>query len=81
MSDEQQQWFLNGHTWTLAVLKLCGVDVDEAKMLDTLRHLLGDAFIAVEIPSNDKKDHSVLTEQRHEPSIQRVLQFLKAKLV
>ena len=48
---------------------------------DTLRHLLGDAFIAVEIPSNDKKDHSVLTEQRHEPSIQRVLQFLKAKLV
>lgn len=47
---------------------------------ETLRELLGDAFIAVEIPSNAKKDHSVLTEQRHEPSVQRVLQFLKAKL-
>ncbi|MEQ1872669.1 MAG: dienelactone hydrolase family protein [Ilumatobacteraceae bacterium] len=47
---------------------------------DSLRELIGDAFIAVEIPSNDKKDHSVLTEQRHEPSVQQVLQFLKAKL-
>ena len=47
---------------------------------DTLRELLGDSFIAVEIPSNAKNDHSVLTEQRHEPSVQRVLEFLQAKL-
>ena len=47
---------------------------------DTLRELLGDSFIAVEIPSNAKTDHSVLTEQRHEPSVQRVLQFFQAKL-
>lgn len=46
----------------------------------TLRQLLGDAFIAVEIPSNEKRDHSVLTEQRHEPSVQRVLQFFGDKL-
>ena len=47
---------------------------------DTLRELLGDAFLAVEIPSNAKSDHSVLTEQRHEPSVQRVLQFFQTKL-
>jgi dienelactone hydrolase len=47
---------------------------------DTLRELLGGAFLAVEIPSNAKNDHSVLTEQRHEPSVQRVLQFLQSKL-
>ena len=47
---------------------------------DTLRELLGDAFLAVEIPSNAKNDHSVLTEQRHEPSVQRVLQFLGENL-
>lgn len=46
----------------------------------TLRELLGDAFIAVDIPSNAKNDHSVLTEQRHEPSVQRVLQFFRDKL-
>lgn len=46
----------------------------------TLRELLGDAFLAIEIPSNAKADHSVLTEQRHEPSVQRVLEFLKTKL-
>jgi len=47
---------------------------------DSLRELLGDAFLAVEIPSNEKKDHSVLTEQRHEPSVQRVLQFFRENL-
>jgi dienelactone hydrolase len=47
---------------------------------DTLRALLGDAFIAVELPSSNKSDHSVLTEQRDEPSVQRVLQFLREKL-
>ena len=48
---------------------------------DSLRELLGDAFIAIELTSNAKADHSVLTEQRDEPSVQRVLQFLRDKLL
>ena len=47
---------------------------------DTLRNILGDAFIAVEIPSQSPKDHSVLTEQRDEASVQRVLAFFTEKL-
>jgi dienelactone hydrolase len=47
---------------------------------DSLRELLGDAFIAIELPSNKPSDHSVLTEQRDEPSVQRVLQFFSEKL-
>ena len=47
---------------------------------DSLRTLLGDAFLAVELPSGSKKDHSVLTEQRDEPSVQRVLSFFQEKL-
>ena len=46
----------------------------------SLRALLGDAFIAVELPSSSPKDHSVLTEQRDEASVQRVLQFFRDKL-
>lgn len=46
----------------------------------TLREVLGDAFIAVELASDNKKDHSVLTEQRDEPSVQRVLEFFAEKL-
>jgi dienelactone hydrolase len=46
----------------------------------SLRELLGDAFLAVELPSSSPRDHSVLTEQRDEPSVQRVLQFLTDKL-
>jgi dienelactone hydrolase len=48
---------------------------------DSLRDLLGDAFIAVELPSASPRDHSVLTEQRHEPSVAQVLDFLGAKLL
>ena len=48
---------------------------------DSLRELLGDAFIAIELPSAAKTDHSVLTEQRDEPSVQRVLSFLQDKLL
>jgi dienelactone hydrolase len=47
---------------------------------DTLRELLGDAFLAVELPSTSKRDHSVLTEQRDEASVQRVIQFFRDKL-
>jgi dienelactone hydrolase len=46
----------------------------------SLQHLLGDAFIAVELPSQTPRDHSVLTEQRDEASVQRVLQFFRDKL-
>jgi hypothetical protein len=47
---------------------------------ETLRHLLGDAFIAVELPSTAKNDHSVLTEQRDDASVEQVLAFFEAKL-
>jgi len=46
----------------------------------SLRTLIGDAFIAIELPSQNKKDHSVLTEQRDEPSVQRVISFFNEKL-
>lgn len=47
---------------------------------DSLRELLGDRFIAVELPSSKKNDHSVLTEQRDDASVQRVIDFYRAKL-
>lgn len=47
----------------------------------SLRNLLGDAFIAIELPSSKPTDHSVLTEQRDEPSVQRVLDFFAEKLL
>lgn len=47
---------------------------------DTLRAVLGDAFIAVEFPSRAKNDHSVLTEQPQEAGITKVLDFFDAKL-
>jgi dienelactone hydrolase len=46
----------------------------------SLRELLGDAFIAIELPSTKKTDHSVLTEQRDDASVERVLDFLVEKL-
>lgn len=48
---------------------------------ETLREQLGGSFIAVELPSTSKQDHSVLTEQRDEPSVQRVLDFLAEQLL
>ncbi len=48
---------------------------------DTLRQKLGDAFIAVELPSQAKNDHSVLTEQRDDASVTRVIDFLAEKLL
>ena len=47
---------------------------------ESLRKLIGDAFIAIELPSQNKSDHSVLTEQRDEPSVQRVIEFFNEKL-
>ncbi len=48
---------------------------------DALRSALGDAFIAVELPSTSRRDHSVLTEQRDEASVQRVIDFLAERLL
>lgn len=48
---------------------------------DTLREKLGDAFIAIELPSRTARDHSVLTEQRDDASVERVLDFLAEKLL
>jgi len=64
--------------------QVLGVRFDQDKLVGTrfesLRTLLGDAFIAVELPSVSKRDHSVLTEQRDEASVQRVIDFLTLKL-
>lgn len=64
--------------------QVLGLRFDKDKLVgdrfSSLRSLLGDSFIAVEIPSSSPKDHSVLTEQRHEDSVQRVLQFFTDKL-
>ena len=46
----------------------------------TLLEKLGDAFIAIELPSASKADHSVLTEQRDDASVERVLDFFVEKL-
>jgi dienelactone hydrolase len=64
--------------------EVLGLRFDHDKLVgtrfDSLRALLGDAFIAVELPSTSKRDHSVLTEHRDEPSIRRVIEFLQSKL-
>ena len=46
----------------------------------SLRELLGDAFIAIELPSTKATDHSVLTEQRDDEAVARVLDFFVEKL-
>lgn len=48
---------------------------------DSLRELLGDALVAIELPSSKKTDHSVLTEQRDDASVQRVIGFFREKLL
>ena len=48
---------------------------------ETLRRLLGDAFIAVELPSSASSDHSVLTEQRDDASVVKVLEFFERRLL
>jgi dienelactone hydrolase len=55
-------------------------DISVGDRFSTLRDLLGKAFIAVELPSAKKTDHSVLTEQRDEASVARVLDFFVEKL-
>lgn len=45
-----------------------------------LHELLGDAFVAVELPRSGPRDHSVLTEQRDDDAVERVLAFLTDRL-
>jgi dienelactone hydrolase len=47
---------------------------------ESLRELLGDAFVAVELASSGPRDHSVLTEQRDDASVERVITFLRERL-
>jgi dienelactone hydrolase len=47
----------------------------------TLHAMLGDAFEAVELPSDARTDHSVLTEHRRQAGVDRVLAFLRERLV
>ena len=47
----------------------------------SLRDLLGDAFIAIELPSTPKTRSSVLTEQRDDASVERVIEFFREKLL
>ncbi len=56
-------------------------DMAVGDRFSTLRELLGDAFIAIELPSAKKSDHSVLTEQRDDASVERVLDFFAEKLL
>ena len=68
----------------VAGCQVLGLQFDQDKLVgtrfDTLRTLLGDAFIAVEFPSSAKTDHSVLTEQRQEEGVVKVIDFLRQKL-
>ncbi|MFK7919756.1 MAG: dienelactone hydrolase family protein [Ilumatobacter sp.] len=47
----------------------------------TLKEKLGDSFIAIDLPSAAASDHSVLTEQRDDDSVERVLDFFVEKLL
>ena len=64
--------------------QVLGLRFDQDKLVgdrfNSLRELIGDAFIAIELPSQSPRDHSVLTEQRDEASVQRVLDFFAEKL-
>jgi dienelactone hydrolase len=64
--------------------EVLGLRFTDDKLVGTrferLRELLGDAFLAIELPSSKRSDHSVLTEQRDEASVQRVLDFFREKL-
>ena len=65
--------------------QVLGLRFDQDKLVGDrflmLRDMLGDAFIAIELPSKDKKDHSVLTEQRDDAAVNRVLDFFASKLL
>lgn len=51
------------------------------RRFEALRTLLGESFIAIELPSTHKSDHSVLTEHRDDASVERVLSFFEERLL
>jgi dienelactone hydrolase len=55
-------------------------DISIGTRFETLHRLLGTSFIDVTLPSRRRRDHSVLTEERDDASVERVLDFLVAKL-
>lgn len=65
--------------------EVLGLRFDEDRLVgtrfDSLRDLLGDAFVTIELPSGQRSDHSVLTEQRDDASVGQVLDFLRRKLL
>jgi dienelactone hydrolase len=65
--------------------QVLGLRYDKDRLIgsrfDSLRELLGGAFIAVELPSRSPIDHSVLTEHRDDASVERVLSFFREKLL
>jgi dienelactone hydrolase len=64
--------------------QVLGLRFDKDKLVGdrfaSLHTLLGNAFIAIELPSSSPRDHSVLTEQRDDASVQRVIDFFIEKL-
>lgn len=58
-----------------------GADGFVGSRFDTLGELLGDAFVAVELPSPRLRAHSVLTEDRDDAAVDRVLDFLAERLL
>jgi dienelactone hydrolase len=46
----------------------------------SLRNLLGDSLLTVELPSGSSRDHSVLTEHRNDSAVAEVIEFLCSRL-
>ena len=63
---------------------MLGLKFTEDKLVgsrfETLHTLLGAAFRPDPYPSAKRSDHSVLTEQRQEQAVQRVLAFFHERL-
>lgn len=53
-------------------------DLATGTRFDTLRHEIGDKFIAVEF---EGKGHSVVTEHRQQEAVDRILEFFRERLV
>ena len=61
-------------------LRFTGDSLVGARRFESLRSLLGDSFIAIELPSAHRTDHSVLTEHRDDASVERVMSFFEERL-
>jgi dienelactone hydrolase len=61
-------------------LRFCD-DAAVGTRFESLAELLGDAFLAIELPSPRRGAHSVLTEDRDDAGVEHVLDFLTGKLM